>query len=235
MDAKRFNELYARANEKNYITFTDFLNLEEQSVLNNERLPHGEFGGYPHAERIVAAFGGDGEYPIDVVKISPAMQKFADKLSHRDFLGALMNLGIKRELLGDILIKDNEAYLFCLNGISEYICDNLDRVKHTTVRCAVIDALPDGAVTEPEESEINVSSQRADALIAAVYKLSRKACSELFAADRVFVNSRLCTNPSHTVKEGDIVSVRKFGRFQLCSQIRTTKKNREVLSVKIYK
>ncbi len=235
MDAKRFHELYNRAAEKQYTVFTDFLNLDEQSELNGLYLPHGCWGGYEGAERIVASFGEWAEYPIDIVEIKPAAPKFADKLSHRDFLGALMNLGIKRELLGDILIKDNAAYLFCLETISEYICSNLSRVKHTTVKCSVIDALPEGAVTEPEEGEINVSSLRADVLVAAVYKLSRKSCSELFAADRVFVNARLCSNPSHIIKEGDIVSVRGFGRFQPCSQIRTTKKNRAVLGVRIYK
>lgn len=238
MDKKRFNELYERAYERGYAVFTDFLNLDEQSILEGEYLPCVKFGGYDNAERLVAGFGENislEAFPISLVRIMPSSPKFADRLSHRDFLGALMNLGIKRELLGDIVIHENTAYLFCLESISQYICDTLDRVRHTTVKCTVIDALPENAVEPPRESEINVSSQRVDVLVAAVYKLSRKNCSLLFHSDKVFINSRLCQNPSHQVAEGDIISVRGYGRFQLCSQLRTTKKNREVLGVRIYK
>ncbi len=238
MDKKRFNELYNRAFEKNYKVFTDFLNLDEQSILEGEYLPCIKFGGYENAERVVAGFGDEIDYsdfPIRIICISPSAPKFADKLSHRDFLGALMNLGIKRELLGDIVISENKAYLFCLESIAKYICESLSRVRHTTVKCSLIDCLPDTAVNQPEEIEINVSSLRADNLIAGVFHLSRKSCSELFSSDRVFVNSRLCQNPSQKTQDGDIISVRGFGRFQVCSPLRTTKKQRTIVAVKIYK
>ena len=103
MIEKRFEELNERAYERGYNTFSDFLNIEEQSVLKSTYLPCVLFGGYPMAERVVAGFGddlNDEKFPIVCICVKPLMQKFADELSHRDFLGALMNLGIKRELLG---------------------------------------------------------------------------------------------------------------------------------------
>ena len=109
---KRFEELSSRAANRYYTTFSDFLNMEEQSELLALRLnsPFRLYGGYDGAERCIAAFGdecNECQFPISFIKIEPSSKKFADKLTHRDFLGSLMGLGIKRETLGDIIIKDN--------------------------------------------------------------------------------------------------------------------------------
>lgn len=237
MDEKRFNELYSRAYEKSYNVFSDFLNLEEQSVLANTYLPCITYGGYDTAERIIAGFGKDiekADFPVTWLIISPVIQKFADKLTHRDFLGALMNLGIKREMLGDIIIADNCAYLVCLEKISRYVMDNLSRIKHTNVKVSKTDSLPDNIIKPPKSNELVVSSLRLDVLISAVYKLSRNEASRLFTAGKIFVNSKLIVNTSYQIKEQDIVSVRGFGRFTFSQQLRKTKKDRLVVEVIIY-
>lgn len=237
MDEKRFNELYNKAYEKSFNTFTEFLNLEEQSILANTYLPCVKFGGYKNAERVVAGFGENitvSDFPISLLEISPVMQKFADRLSHRDFLGALMNLGIKRELLGDIIVKDNIGYLFCLEHIKDYIISSVDRIKHTTVTVKEIKGLPNNAVSVPVRYEIIVSSLRADAVISAVYNLSRNDSAKLFAQEKVFVNSRQVNSPSYQLKSGDIVSVRGFGRFIFDSVLRSTKKDRLVIGIGKY-
>lgn len=238
MDEKRFNELYNRAYEKGYACYTEFLNLNEQSILESTYLPYVKYGGYPMAERVIAAFGDDistDNFPISVLEIAPAMQKFADTLTHRDFLGGLMNLGIRRELLGDIVIYDNKGYLLCLNHIKDYIIANLTRLKHTTVSVKEVSHLEDIALKEPESVEIIVSSLRIDAIISAVCKLSRNESSKLFLQDKVFVNSKAVTNSSYNVKDGDIISVRGYGRIQFVAPLRTTKKNRLVVEIKQYK
>ena len=238
MIEKRFNDLYNRAFEKHCNTFSEFLNLDEQSVLEGSYLPCVKFGGYDMAERIVAGFGEDickEDFPISILKIEPVNQKFADKLTHRDFLGSLINLGIKREMLGDILILDNVGYLFCLEQIKDYIIDSLDRIKHTTVKAGEISSLPEIALVKPEPSEILVSSTRLDVVISGIYKLSRSEASRLFFGGKVFVNSRLCENTSYMLKENDLISVRGFGRFEYLGQVRKTKKDRLVVQVLIYK
>lgn len=236
MIEKRFNELYNRSYDKNIKCFTDFLNMDEQSILEGTYLPCVKYGGYQAAERVIAGFGDDideVDFPIALLKISPVNQKFADKLSHRDFLGALMNLGIKRELLGDIIVSENTGYLFCLGQIKEYIIDNLKRLKHTTVSVCELEQLPDTAVKEPEAKQVIVSSLRLDALISAVYKLSRSESNKLFLQDKIFVNSKSVTNNSYQLKDGDIISVRGFGRIYFVSQLKTTKKNRIVVEIKV--
>ncbi len=101
-------------------------------------------GGYEAAERKAALFlpsyAEDGDasmLPIAVVRISPLNEKFADALSHRDFLGSLMNLGVERYKLGDILIDGNQAYLICMADMADYICAELKKVRHTSVYCEV--------------------------------------------------------------------------------------------------
>lgn len=196
------------------------------------------FGGYNNAERCVAGFGeevNEYEFPIVCIKIEPAQQKFADNLTHRDFLGSLMNLGINRNTLGDIKIKDNVGYLFCLETISQYILDSVTRIKHTTVKCELIDELPDFINELPEPEEIIVSSLRADAIVAAIYKLSRNQSTQLFNQERVFINSKVAYKESLMLKEGDIVSVRGFGKFIFEDTVRKTKKERNIVSVRIYR
>ena len=236
---KRFEELSSRAAQRYYTAFSDFLTMEEQSELLSLRLesPFKLFGGYEGAERCVAAFGEDCEnddFPISYIKIEPVAKKFADKLTHRDFLGSLMNLGIKRETLGDIIIKDNTGYLMCLDTVADFIADDLTRVKHTSVKCNAVSALPEGMQSEPQEQEEIVASLRIDVLTAAVYNLSRNAVKELFNQRKIFVNSALCENFSLIPKEGDVISVRGKGRFKYGETLGKTKKGRLIVQLFVY-
>lgn len=233
--AKRFIELSNRSESRGIYLFTNFLTLAEQSILDEIKRSIGRysfFGGYPGAERQVVCFGDERElgyepiFPICCVEISPKNAKFADKLGHRDFLGSLMSLGFTRERLGDIVIDDNVAYLFCLESSAEYICQNLDSVKHTSLNCRVLDELPEVMKKEPDESEINVASERIDAVIASVFNLSRSASQKLFLQKLVYVNSTECSSASMELKEGDLVSVRHSGRFIYGGVAKTTKKGR---------
>lgn len=236
---KRLTELSHRAFERGYTTFSDFLNLEEISLLESlhTESKYNLYGGYDNADRCVASFGEceEYQYPISCIKIEPANQKFADELSHRDFLGALMNLGINRSTLGDIIVTNNTGYLFCLNSIKEYILQNLDRIKHTTVRCTESVLPAEIAEKKPEPIELTVSSQRVDITVAAVFKLSRNAVTQLVNQEKVFINSKIAYKESLTLKSGDIVSVRGKGKFIFDGEIRHTKKNKSVIGIRLYK
>lgn len=236
---KRLTELSHRAFERGYTTFSDFLNLEEISLLKSlhTESEYNLYGGYDNADRCVTSFGEceEYQYPISCIKIEPANQKFADELSHRDFLGALMNLGINRSTLGDIIITNNTGYLFCLNSIKEYILQNLDRIKHTTVRCTESVLPAEIAEKKPEPVELTVSSQRVDIIVAAVFKLSRNTVTQLVNQEKVFINSKIAYKESLTLKSGDIVSVRGKGKFIFDGEIRQTKKNKSVIGIRLYK
>lgn len=239
---KRFEDLASRSFERDCTVYSDFLGLSEISELFAVRfsVPVNLWGGHDAYERAVACFGDreffedNSDYPINCIKISPVNQKFADELSHRDFLGSLMGLGIRREMLGDIIINENCGYLFCADSICDYIIDNLTQVKHTTVKCIKFNEIPKNALPQPEKQELIVSSERIDVLVSAVYNLSRSKAQILFNQEKVFVNG-ISKSGSTVANVGDKISVRGFGRFIYNGVLRRTKKNRLVIEILIYK
>lgn len=242
----RFRDLADKSFQQSLFTFTGFLGLSEQDTFfrMEKELSYAGitfFGGREQADRKIVRFGKKEEFgyeipfPIVCVHICPLMRKFADNLSHRDFLGALMNLGIERSTLGDILVGDKEAYLFCLDSIAEYICENLEQIKHTHVKCTVTENFEEIPEEEPTAEAVLVHSLRVDALIAKVYNKSRSDCLELFAAGRVFVDGRLCENNSRLLKGGETVNARGYGKFVFTGQVRETKKGKLNAEVLVFK
>ena len=242
---KRITDLANQSYRNNMFTFTSFLSLAEQQLIDEVKRELGSiqvtlFGGNDLSERAVARFGNPEElgyeenFPIVCVHIKPLIKKFADSLSHRDFLGALMNLGIERSTIGDINVRENECYLFCLDKMASYICDELTRVKHTSVMCSVTEIVDDVLQVEPTSYEILVSSNRIDGVVSKVYNLSRAQSVELFRSKRIYVNGRCQENNSYFLKEGETVTVRGFGKFVFIKQLAVTKKEKLRLEIGKY-
>ena len=238
---KRFKELENRSYNRGVYEYSDFLNIYEQDLLfRNINTSFSLFGGYENAERQIAVFGNEEDfgyspsYPIVCILVSPLMQKFADDLTHRDFLGSVLGLGIKRETIGDIIIKNNTGYIFCLNTIADFITENLKKVRHTSVKCEKVTETPEEVNPESTEKFIIVASERLDVIIAEIYNLSRSESNNLFLAKKVFVNGKLTENNSHKIKTGDIISVRGFGRFNWLGTSGETKKGRLKATVEIF-
>lgn len=242
----RFRELAERSYSQGVFTFTGFLGLSEQEIFwrQERELSHAGYtleGGCQGADRVMIRFGSETQlgyqvpFPIVCIHISPLMQKFADDLSHRDFLGALMNLGIDRSTLGDIKVGDKEAYLFCLDTVSNFICENLTQVRHTHVRCCVTEDYAAVLQEEPEIMNIQVQSLRVDAVLSKVYNMSREKSLELFRAGKVYVNGRLCENNSRPLKQGETVNARGYGKFSLLGEPRETRKGRLAMEAAIYR
>lgn len=242
---KRFLELARKAYEGSYYTFTDFLGLSEQSAFSEvrsslPRVAYTPFGGCVGAERIIIRFGDPAEigyevpHPIDCIRIAPEAAKFADKLTHRDFLGAILNLGIERSTLGDIPIIDNVAYLFCKSDISEYIISELHRVKHTDVTLSRVTELPEGDLYRTERLVVQAMGERLDGIVAKVFRISRDDSLSYFKKGLVFLNGREATNNSKALTEGDVVSVRGLGRFIYRGYASTTKKGKLNIEIEKY-
>lgn len=238
--ADRIRELSDRAERTGTAVFSHFLTPEETAELNRQRnslCPFTLFGGAEGCERTVARFAeypSDEPFPISVVFIRPKNEKFAGKISHRDVLGAVMSLGIEREYIGDIFVRDSKAYMFVFGRMAEYVVAELKEIGRTSVVCSAEDEIPAGLSPVFTDMRIVVSSARADCVAAAVFGLSRKSVSDLFAAKKVFVNSALCGNISYVLSEGDTVSVRGFGKFIFDGISGETKKGRLAARVRIY-
>lgn len=243
---KRFLELADRAYTNGQYQFTGFLNLAETSLFlqTAREFPHVHyslFGGMEDCERQMVRLGSEvmmgyeEPFPIRCIKAEPNMQKFADQLSHRDVLGALMNLGVERSTIGDIMLCDNVAYIFCTEKMAGYLTAELTQIRHTPVRCCVVEELPEAATLRKTENvRVQVSSLRLDAIISKVYNLSRGDSLELFRAKRVFVGGKICENNSYAVKENEVISVRGFGKFKFLSQDGMSKKGKLNVTVGKY-
>lgn len=241
---KRFLDLQKAANMRNIPTFSDFLNGYELDILysNPQELPCGSFetfGGHEFSERQMAVFLPDAlffdfTYPIQVLEIKPVLKKFADELNHRDFLGAIMNLGIERSKIGDILIDDGKAYVFCCEHIGPYICDNLYKIRHTQVQVMVSGY--EELHIEPKFTEVtgSVSSIRLDSVLALAFNQSRSSLTGFIQGGKVFVNDRLVTSNGHPLKEQDRITLRGHGKFILDSIGGLSKKGKTYVTIKKY-
>lgn len=241
---KRFKELGEKSWTCSQFFFTGFLSVSDISLLHEScdrsGIKYTLWGGADNTERQMARFGDvesigyEVPFPIAILHISPLLMKFADDFNHRDFLGAIMNLGIKRETVGDIVVKGKEAYIFAEEKIADYIIENLDKVKHTHVKVEKLDEIPEQLETKKQEKELLVSSIRLDVIIAGRYKMSRNQALELFRSQKVFVNGRVCENNSYQVKEDDVISVRGFGKMAFKHISGETRKGRIYITIEDY-
>lgn len=241
---KRLTDLASLADRRGIATFSDFLNLNELNIFHSvlKELSFVQcrpFGGYESAERQMVAFLPDAlsynyEYPIKALKISPLQKKFSDDLTHRDFLGAVLNLGIDRGKIGDILVEEKEGILFCTSSVAGLIRDELTRVRHTAVKIAETDAEHLKLVARTERITGTVSSLRLDSVIAVALKASRSSLVSSIEGGLVYVNGRLVTSNGYTLKDGDLISFRGHGRFRFLQAMSKTKKGRYFIELEKY-
>jgi len=236
-------------NKKNKIVYTDFLNLYEKSIclkiLQEEKINYILYGGYKDSEReiyIIYPQKYSEEIVLKNVKneikiiriILPNMLK--GKYQHKDYLGGLMKLGIKREKIGDIIVDDNGADIIVKNEMITYLeneIKNLTRFSKSKVTIENIDNLK-FAEKELKEIEILISSLRLDCVIAELTNTSRSKTNEIIDEQRVFINYENEENNSRTLKEGDILTIRGKGKYIIDRISGYTKKNRIILKILKY-
>ncbi len=241
----RINELAEKSYSENRFVFTDFLDMSQlSSFYSLERdlayVGTSVSGGTEGCERCMVRFGTpeslgyDEAFPIVLLHISPVQKKFSDALTHRDFLGSVIGLGIERTKLGDIIVRDNEGYIFVSESISEYILENLSKVKRTNVRVEKFLDIPEAVAPKFAEESMIVSSNRLDAIIARVYKLSRDLAVRYISEGKVFLSGRQMTENAKQLKSGDTVSVRGKGKFIFEGEGGSTKKDKLYIKIKKY-
>lgn len=240
----RIKDLANTAFNKNIYTYSDFLNINELSLLNHtvKELPPVKttlMGGNNYAERKTVVFAPDEIYykmdiPISVLKIAPVNSKFADTLCHRDFLGAILNLGINRCKIGDIFVKENMAYVYVKSEIADYIIENLFKIKHTNVSITVSEYTDIEVLPNFKEITGTISNVRLDSIIATALNSTRSSILSYIEERKVFINGKLTVSNGAGVKNGDIISVRGKGRFIFDGVIKETKKGRNLIKLRLY-
>ncbi len=243
---KRFAELSRKSYSQGIFLFTDFLGLMEQSAFSEVK---GElvgqkftlFGGADGCERVMVRFGDKEElgyslpFPITPLLIEPRSERFAERLTHRDYLGAILNLGIERRLIGDIVIRDTRAYVFVKEDIADYIISELSRARHTELCVSVADSLPEGELYKTERVTVQANGERLDGLIAKAFSLSRESAQSYFSKGLVFVSGKSTESTSYIPKPGEIISVRGLGRFIYRGVVGISRKGKLNIALDLFK
>lgn len=222
---------------KNYeVKYTEFLNPFEVKnaigILNSfHDIKYTVEGGFEKAERCLICIYPyymeyeDIESPIKVLQIEGNF-KFKE-IKHKDYLGALMNLGIKREKVGDINIHDNFCQVIVSSDMSDFILINLDKVSRNNVKIIEIPK-EDIKYSEHKLKEISftVSSDRIDCIVSGIYNISRQESSKLVCSEKVFINYEKINSISKEVKADSLISVRGKGRCIIVDIGEITKKGK---------
>lgn len=241
---RRGEDLRTRCERKAAITMTGFLTPAEGYQLENWSKHTQDCdmvlcGGREQCERTVAFFI---PYYMDKSELDVSEYICAIKLTsrfgtpgHRDYMGAVLGMGVKREWVGDIWVMENTAYIFCLPSVLKHLL-SIDKVGRFGVKTESIE-LQD--IPEPERQvkkvSFSVMSLRLDAVVGGMFNLSRTEAAKQITAGNVSLNYTECIRTDAAVHEGDIISLRRSGKGSITATGGTSRKGRLFVYAEIYK
>lgn len=239
-----------QCSENSMITNSDFLDMHQKSVVASLRLPYPDvrmvfYGGFDGAERTVAVFLPDyiedelsdhfsavpEDDPLTVIELTK--DKFSPALSHRDYLGALMGLGIRREMTGDIIVSENGCRMAVLSKMAPFILDNLGKAGRGTLKGRILapSEAREGTKATGIPESFTVSSMRLDSVVKNAFSVSRGDAAEAIEGGVVFVNDIECTKPDRKIVSGDKIVFRRKGRIIVSDCSGISKKGRVIVNI----
>lgn len=240
-----FSNIFDKIKKSAYLSyplFTSFLTPLQQKKLDErkkiaDKVNFTSYGGYLLAERKMFAFSNDeivdfDQFPIDKIKITTKDKKVFD---HRAYLGSVLSLGIKREKIGDIVIMQDCAIIFCANDITEFLLYNLNKISNSFVNCEIY---YDEVIIEDDKrfKEVfkTVSSLRLDCVVSAFCDKSRSISDAFINEGLVSLNYEITKNNSGKISNGDVLSVRGYGKAILQTDFPLSKKGKNRILIKYY-
>lgn len=217
--------------------FSRFLNEREMIVAKQAARAVNAvpifYGGYDGASRMVCGFftgtyaeelPTDSKFDLFSLRAVTFSFRNCDKLSHRDFLGAILNIGLERSVLGDILTAEDHAVVFCLETAAQPVLD-LTKIGRVGVKAesGITKKLPKAKF---ETLDRTVSSLRLDRLVAACANLSGDRSASLIKSGQVSADFSVCLNVSCIIKQNTVISIRGHGRFRIAEIVGETKKGK---------
>ena len=241
---KRAEDLCRRSERSNCVTMTGFLSPAERYALS-EHLKHRAdcrllfTGGHPDCERTMAFFLPDyleEEYfdPSEYICALKLQAHFGTP-GHRDYMGAVLGMGVGREWVGDIWVQGDSAILFCQPSVKQHLL-SMDKVGRITVRAESL-ALNEVSAPERQVQELtfSVMSLRLDAVTAALFHISRSEAARQIAQGNVSRNYQPCLKSDASVGPGDVISLRGFGKGKITGTGGNSRKGRLFVYGEIYK
>jgi len=227
---------YTSAEKKRVSTYTDFLDPVRCAAFMQvlQRYGSGDifvasFGGYENAERKIIIFG-DSDALITPLAIT-YNEKFSKPPTHRDYLGAVIGLGLDRGKVGDIRIAESGAVMYVLSEVAHFIAENLTQAGRTRLNIKLGHEL-EGIEPTGKQKRITVASMRLDAVLSSALNFSRGKAAMFIESEKVFVNWKPAKK-THTVEVGDAITVRGIGRVTVDAQCGNSKRDRIVLEVTV--
>lgn len=238
---RRLEDLLRRCEKNGLPAVSKFLTPAEQAeaaqwLKTQPQARAGFFGGHPDCERRLLFFLPDWQETPDYDAELRAVRLEASfgTPGHRDYLGALLGQGIRREWLGDIWVDGSSATVFCLPSVQEQLCE-LDRAGRITVRATPV---PLDSVVPPEkkrkEVTFTVQSPRLDAVVSDLFRIPRTAAAKQIQLGTVSLNYLPCLKPDAPVKEGDILSLKGHGKGEITELGGLSRKGRQFIRAELY-
>ena len=232
---------------KNKIQNTNFLDLRQINIVKNVLIKlkienYILYGGYEQSERkclimypeklkdIFTNNQFDFNLIISVIDIEIPKENV---MTHRDYLGGIMKTGVKREKIGDIIVRNNGADIIILKGIEKFLLDNLPsltRFQKSIINKINIENISP-VIPKTENIEVIVNSMRLDSIVSEILHCSRNKASEKIEQERVLLNFKIETKLSKAINYNDMITIRGKGRFKIGKILRTTKSGKKVVLV----
>lgn len=225
------------------LEYTNFLNLNEYNVasriLDHLKIEYSTFAPNIYSDKKVIFFLPSYIIPntnffneyITCIKIIPNVKR---KLQHKDYMGTIYNLGIKREVIGDIFVDNDICYFFIINSIKDFVLNNLLKVGNQNVILSEVE-LDSEEVNNISiniiEKEYIVPSLRVDAICSTVFNLSRSEIKEKITKGDMYINDKLSYYSSDIINKNDIISLRKCGKIVFKGILRNTKSGNIVINI----
>lgn len=251
----KYEDKVRQCSENSMITCTGFLDMRERSVIASHLSPQSEaktvfYGVFDDAERNVAVMlpyyidandypsvcryfaDNPDDNPLAVLEVEK--DRFSKPLNHRDYLGALMALGIKREVTGDIVVSENGCRIAVLSHMADFIAENLCKAGRGSLKVKVVSPREVSVSEKPSgiEDTFTVSSMRLDSIVKNAFCVSRSDACKAIESGVVFVNDTECLKADKKISDGDKIVFRRKGRITVedCSSV--SKKGRTIVVVK---
>ena len=223
--------LYEKKGVSSYSNFLDLrvLSLFENRV-KNKNISYEIIEKIPNSEKKVIWFG-----PLD--KENEVMTIYhgicQNAVRHQDVLGSLFSIGLNNNTIGDIVVEDNSFYFTNLTKLNSFVEDNLTKIGNQQV---ILDKVDNVNFTKEHyyNIEIVVNSMRLDAIISRLANISRSSALEKLKNNEIYVNFKEQNKPTLILKDNDILSIRRVGKFKIGKILNTTKKDKIILEIKKY-
>ena len=249
--SKLFDKMEFTA-KRNSLEHTDFLDLRQRQMLEKVMKEinvknYVAFGGYKTAERttlmiypskleqVFSENNFDYNTIIGVIRII-LPNELKRVYSHRDYLGGIIKIGMKREKVGDIITRIDGADILVLKDAQQYILNGLKELTRFSKAEFINIKLEDLKIEEPKTQKLNIiiPSMRIDSILSEIIRTSRAKATEVIREERVYLNHELMVKGSKEVKTDDIITVRGKGRFKIGEILKNTKKGNLVVEVEKY-